>query len=226
MVWARKAFWKNPHGQVEKQNAEVDIYEEVVFMKKWFKKTVAVVLTAAMAMTVGTPVFAAETRSLTEGELAWEYNLIEEMQSVQVPTLMDADMQNGVTTYSIMDLTRSSSTLWQQTYNNNYGFTHNLSCSWLLNDSSNKYMNIFLVNSGQTDVKVTIMKDSALGNVNALAETPVTIPAGSQRLFTIDSNEFIDRISNNMVYGELYVKCANLELEPFSVTARAVFYKE
>ena len=24
MVWARKAFWKNPHGQVEKQNAEVD----------------------------------------------------------------------------------------------------------------------------------------------------------------------------------------------------------
>ncbi len=27
-------------------------------MKKWFKKTVAVVLTAAMAMTVGTPVFA------------------------------------------------------------------------------------------------------------------------------------------------------------------------
>lgn len=30
-------------------------------MKKWFKKTVAVVLTAAMAMTVGTPVFAAES---------------------------------------------------------------------------------------------------------------------------------------------------------------------
>ena len=29
-------------------------------MKKWFKKTVAVVLTAAVALTVGTPVFAAE----------------------------------------------------------------------------------------------------------------------------------------------------------------------
>ena len=48
-------------------------------MKKWFKKTVAVVLTAAMAMTVGTPVFAAETNDKVTKEslsqLAKKYNL-------------------------------------------------------------------------------------------------------------------------------------------------------
>ncbi len=37
-------------------------------MKKWFKKTVAVVLTAAMAMSVGTPVFATEDKNVVSIE--------------------------------------------------------------------------------------------------------------------------------------------------------------
>ena len=39
-------------------------------MKKMFKKAVAVVLTAAMALTVGTPVFAAEIGAITNATIS------------------------------------------------------------------------------------------------------------------------------------------------------------
>ncbi len=43
-------------------------------MKKMFKKAVAVVLTAAMALTVGTPVFAAEIGAITNATISYNEN--------------------------------------------------------------------------------------------------------------------------------------------------------
>lgn len=195
-------------------------------MKKWFKKTVAVVLTAAMALTVGTPVFAAETQSLPEDALELEYDLIEEMQLVQVPTLMDENMQNEVATYSVMDLTRSASVLWEENYTNTKQVYHTLSCSWLLDDPSDKHLSIILTNDSEVDLEIVISRDSAWGGSDEnLAGTPVNLPAKTDKIFKINSNEIIDRITNTMVYGSVNVQAGNLKSAPFDLHARAVFYK-
>lgn len=195
-------------------------------MKKKFRKVVAVILTMAMTMSVGMPAFAAEMKMLTKTETEELMTVIENDDIIQAPTVYQIENMDAIISYAVMDLTKSSSILWQESFINERDIDHHLSCSWNMNDSSNKYMNIFLVNDGTTDIQVTIMKDSAVGNVNALAGTPVNLPAGKQVLFTLNSNEFISRMSNTLVYGDVYVNLTNLDLDEFSVTARAVFYKE